>query len=70
MRRRWEQEAIINKGGACDETVPAENLPPHDGGGRRGQDCGKGRVVFTAAGHTIHAVWNPQYVELQKRSIH
>jgi type 1 glutamine amidotransferase len=32
-------------------------------------DFGKGRVVFTAVGHTIHAMWNPQYMELQKRSI-
>ena len=32
-------------------------------------DYGRGRVVFTAVGHTIHAMWNPQYVELQKRSI-
>jgi hypothetical protein len=32
-------------------------------------DFGKGRVVFTAVGHTIHAMWNPQYVEIQKRSI-
>jgi type 1 glutamine amidotransferase len=32
-------------------------------------DFGKGRVVFTAVGHTIHAMWNPQYVELQKRSV-
>jgi len=32
-------------------------------------DFGKGRVVFTAVGHTIHAMWNPQYIELQKRSI-
>jgi len=32
-------------------------------------DYGKGRVVFTAVGHTVHAMWNPQYIELQKRSI-
>ena len=32
-------------------------------------DYGKGRVVFTAVGHTVHAMWNPQYVELQKRSV-
>jgi type 1 glutamine amidotransferase len=32
-------------------------------------DYGKGRVVFTAVGHTIHAMWNPQYIEIQKRSI-
>ena len=32
-------------------------------------DCGKGRVVFTAVGHNMHAMWNPQYRELQKRSV-
>lgn len=32
-------------------------------------EYGKGRVVFTAVGHTIDAMWNPQYVEIQKRSI-
>jgi type 1 glutamine amidotransferase len=32
-------------------------------------DFGKGRVVFTAVGHNIHAMWNPQYIEIQKRSI-
>ena len=32
-------------------------------------DYGKGRVVFTAVGHTIHALWVPQHVELQRRAI-
>lgn len=32
-------------------------------------DYGKGRVVFTAVGHTVHALWNPQYIEIQKRSV-
>jgi len=32
-------------------------------------DFGKGRVVFTAVGHTIHAMWNPQYMEIQRRSV-
>jgi type 1 glutamine amidotransferase len=32
-------------------------------------DYGKGRVVFTAVGHNIHAMWNPQYQEIQKRSV-
>lgn len=32
-------------------------------------DYGKGRVVFTAVGHTIHALWVPQHVELQKRVV-
>jgi type 1 glutamine amidotransferase len=32
-------------------------------------DYGKGRVVFTAAGHTIHALWVPQHLELQRRAV-
>jgi hypothetical protein len=32
-------------------------------------DYGKGRVVFTAVGHNMHALWNPQYLEIQKRSV-
>jgi hypothetical protein len=32
-------------------------------------EYGRGRVVFTAAGHTIHALWNPEYVKLQKRAV-
>ena len=30
---------------------------------------GKGRVVFTAVGHTNHALWIPAYFELQKRAV-
>jgi type 1 glutamine amidotransferase len=32
-------------------------------------EYGKGRVVFTAVGHTIHAMWVPAYFELQKRAV-
>lgn len=32
-------------------------------------DYGKGRVVFTAVGHTIHALWVKPHVELQKRAV-
>ena len=32
-------------------------------------DYGKGRVVFTAVGHTIHALWNPEHVKLQRRAV-
>jgi type 1 glutamine amidotransferase len=32
-------------------------------------DFGQGRVVFTAVGHNIHAMWSPRYLEIQKRSI-
>jgi type 1 glutamine amidotransferase len=32
-------------------------------------DFGKGRVVFTTPGHTIHALWAPEYVKIQKRGV-
>jgi hypothetical protein len=32
-------------------------------------DYGKGRVAFTAVGHTIHALWVPQQLEMQKRAV-
>jgi hypothetical protein len=32
-------------------------------------DYGRGRVVFTSSGHTIHALWNPEYVKLQKQAM-
>jgi type 1 glutamine amidotransferase len=32
-------------------------------------DYGKGRVVFTAVGHTNHAMWIPSYLRLQKQAV-
>jgi Trehalose utilisation len=32
-------------------------------------DYGGGRVVFTSVGHTIHALWTPEYLKLQKRAV-
>jgi hypothetical protein len=32
-------------------------------------DYGKGRVVFTAVGHTNHAMWQPEYFKIQKNSV-
>ncbi len=32
-------------------------------------EYGKGRVVFTAMGHTIHAMWQPEYLKLQKNAV-
>jgi len=32
-------------------------------------EYGKGRVVFTSVGHTIHALWNPEHVKLQRRAV-
>lgn len=30
---------------------------------------GSGRVVFTSVGHTIHALWAPEYLKLQRRAV-
>ena len=32
-------------------------------------DYGGGRVVFTSVGHTIHALWEPEYLKLQRRAV-
>ena len=32
-------------------------------------DHGKGRVVFTAVGHTLHALWQPEYFKIQKNAV-
>ena len=32
-------------------------------------DYGGGRVVFTSVGHTIHALWTPEYLKLQRRAV-
>lgn len=32
-------------------------------------DYGRGRVVFMAPGHTINAMWNPEYVKLQQNAV-
>ncbi len=32
-------------------------------------DYGKGRVVFTAVGHTNHAMWNPEYLRIQRNAV-
>ena len=32
-------------------------------------DYGKGRVVFTAVGHTLHALWQPEYYKIQKNAV-
>jgi len=32
-------------------------------------DYGKGRVAYTAVGHSIHALWQPEYVKIQKNTV-
>jgi len=60
----------IQKGGDYEATV---ELPPGNYGTKSisgyAYDYGNGRVVYTAVGHTFHALWTPQYFEIQKRSV-
>jgi len=56
--------------------LEAENIDglDYEGQGRKSisgwaYEYGGGRVVFTAVGHTIHAMWVPEYLELQKRAV-
>ncbi len=32
-------------------------------------EYGKGRVAFTAVGHTMHALWQPEYLKIQKNAV-
>lgn len=32
-------------------------------------EFGKGRVVFTAVGHNIHAMWQPEYFKIQQNAV-
>jgi type 1 glutamine amidotransferase len=32
-------------------------------------EYGNGRVAFTGMGHTIYAMWNPEYIKMQKNAI-
>jgi hypothetical protein len=32
-------------------------------------DFGRGRVAFTAIGHTLHAMWQPQHFKLQQNAV-
>ncbi len=32
-------------------------------------DFGQGRVVFTAIGHTLHALWQPEYLKIQRNAV-
>ena len=32
-------------------------------------DYGKGRVAYTSPGHTLHALWQPEYVKIQQNAV-
>ena len=71
-----EQHYVAYDKGAGDILLRSENL---DGLGyeRYGTqsiagwayDFGQGRVAFTAVGHTLHALWQPEYYKLQKNAV-
>jgi type 1 glutamine amidotransferase len=52
---------------------PGASGPPRDLGTTTvsgwAHEYGKGRVVFTAMGHTIHAMWQPEYLKMQKNAV-
>jgi hypothetical protein len=52
-----------NMDGLVYENLGAESI------GGWAYEWGKGRVVFTAAGHTLHALWQPEYFKLQKNPV-
>jgi len=70
-----DQHYVIYDKAATDIILRSENL---DGLGYENlgtqaiagwaYDYGKGRVVFTAVGHTIHALWQAEYFKLQQNA--
>jgi len=52
---------------------PEASGPPRDLGtisvSGWAHDYGRGRVVFTAMGHTIHAMWQSEYLKMQKNAV-
>jgi type 1 glutamine amidotransferase len=71
-----EQHYVTYDKGHGNIFLQAENIDglDYEGHGTKSisgwaHEYGKGRVVFTAVGHTIHAMWAPQYLKLQKRAV-
>ena len=48
--------------------VPPKNLGTTSVSGWA-HEYGKGRVVFTAMGHTNHVMWQPEYLKMQKNAV-
>lgn len=71
-----EQHYVVYDGDPAHIILEAENV---DGLGYRelgtksisgwAHEFGKGRVAFTAVGHSIHTMWNPNYFMVQKRAV-
>jgi len=63
-------EAVLRdpKEGGPEASGPPQNLGTTSISGWA-HEYGQGRVVFTAIGHTIHALWQPEYLKLQKNAV-
>jgi hypothetical protein len=63
-------EAVLRDPAGGD---PDASGPPRDLGATSvsgwAHEYGKGRVVFTAIGHTIHAMWEPEHLKMQKNAV-
>jgi len=63
-------EAVLRdpKEGGPGASGPPQNLGTTSVSGWA-HEYGRGRVVFTAIGHTIHAMWQPEHLKMQKNAI-
>ena len=63
-------EAVLRdpKEGGPEASGPPQNLGTISISGWA-HEYGQGRVVFTAMGHTIHALWQPEYLKLQRNAV-
>ena len=63
-------EAVLRdpKEGGPEASGPPQNLGTTSISGWA-HEYGQGRVVFTAMGHTIHAMWQPEYLKMQKNAV-
>jgi hypothetical protein len=70
------REGGRGRGAAISDGQPVggQPEPPQDLGPTSisgwAHEYGKGRVVFTAIGHTTDSMWQPEYFKLQKNAVH
>jgi len=63
-------EAVLRdpKEGGPGASGPPQNLGTTSVSGWA-HEYGQGRVVFTAIGHTIHSMWQPEHLKMQKNAV-
>jgi type 1 glutamine amidotransferase len=69
-RRQPEENARgtnVGQGQGGNETIEQELGPLSINGWAH--EYGKGRVVFTSIGHTVDAMWQPEYMKIQKNAV-